>query len=202
MSLGFSITLFIIGLNVIISMIAFFIAPQIISAGFLQPYRTVRQNTWYELITSGFLHANFGHLAFNMITLFFFGQVMETTLGVVHFVLLYFTGLLASSIPSLIKYKDNPEYATLGASGAVESVLFAFIFLFPMEKIYLFFIPIGIPAFIFGGLFIAYSIYESKNEGGKINHEAHIAGALWGVIYLLLFVPNTIDHFLTIIGIL
>ncbi len=195
-------TLLIIGVNVVISLTALYAFPQMISTGFLQPYRTVRKQTWYELISSGFLHANLGHLAFNMITLFFFGSVMESTLGPVHFLILYFTGLVISALPSLIKYKDNPEYATLGASGAVEAVLFAFIFLFPMEKIYIFFIPIGIPAFIFGAIFIAYSLYESKREGGKINHEAHIAGALWGIIYLILFVPNTIDHFLTIIGLI
>lgn len=141
------------------------------------------------------------HLLFNMITFLFFGPIIEQTLGLFHFIVLYFTGLIVSSLPSLIKHKDNPSFATLGASGAVESVLFAFILLFPMHKIYLFFIPIGIPAVIFGFIFIGYSIYASKKEG-KINHEAHIAGALWGIVYLLLFVPNTIDHVLTILGLL
>jgi membrane associated rhomboid family serine protease len=202
MSASPNLTFIIILLNVLISMTALYAFPQMISTGFLQPYRTVRKHTWYELITSGFLHANFGHLAFNMITLFFFGTVMESTLGPYHFAALYFSGLIISALPSLIKYKDSPEYATLGASGAVESVLFAFIFLFPMEKIYIFFIPIGIPAFVFGGIFIAYSLYESKKEGGKINHEAHIAGAVWGILYLILFVPNTIDHILTIMGLI
>lgn len=192
------ITFFIIGINVLVFM-AVYQAPKIMELGMLMPYRTVRNNTWYELITSGFLHGGLTHLLFNMITLLFFGPVIEQTIGQEHFVILYVTGLLASSIPSLIKHRDNPEYATIGASGAVESVLFAFIIIYPFESIYLFLIPIGIPAILFGFIFIGYSIWASKKEG-KINHEAHIAGAAWGIIYMFAFVPNTIDHFLTMIG--
>ena len=192
------ITYTLIAINVVISFAAFSV-PRIMEIGLFMPYRTIRHNTWYELITSGFLHGSFSHLLFNMFTLFFFGPVMEQTIGQVHFLILYFTGLIASSVPSLIKHKDNPDYATIGASGAVESVLFAFIVIYPFENLYLMFIPIGIPAIIFGGLFIWYSIWASKKEG-KINHEAHIAGAAWGIVYMFGFVPNTIDHFLTMIG--
>lgn len=193
-----SATLIIIGITVAISIAAFNI-PKMMEIGMFMPYRAIRKNTWYELITSGFLHGGFTHLAFNMITLLFFGPVLERSIGEVHFLILYFTGLLASSIPSLIRHKDNPSYATIGASGAVEAVLFAFIVIFPFEKIYLFLIPIGIPAIVFGAIFVAYSIWASKKEG-KINHEAHVGGAAWGLIYMFAFVPNTIDHFLTIFG--
>lgn len=168
----------------------------------MKPSRVVRENTWYELLTSGFLHANMGHLFVNMFTLFFFGKVMEQVVGPEYFTGLYLTGLIVAGIPSVIKFKNDENYATLGASGAVGAVLFAFIFLFPMESIYLFLIPVPIPAFIFGVLYLIYSMYESKQARGKINHEAHIAGALWGIIYLVIFVPNTIDHFLTVIGLL
>lgn len=194
------ITYTLIAINAIISFAAFNI-PKIMEIGLFMPYRTIRNNTWYELITSGFLHGGMTHLLFNMITLFFFGPIMEQTIGQGHFIALYFTGLLASSIPSLIKHKDNPDYATIGASGAVESVLFAFIIIYPFEKLYLLFVPIGIPSVVFGFLFIGYSIWANKKEG-KINHEAHIAGAAWGIIYMIAFVPNTIDHFLTMIGVL
>ncbi|MBO6794673.1 MAG: rhomboid family intramembrane serine protease [Balneolaceae bacterium] len=193
-----SATLSLIAINVAVS-VAAFNSQKVMEIGMFMPYRAVRQKTWYELITSGFLHGGITHLAFNMITLFFFGPILEQAIGEVHFLILYFTGLLASSVPSLIKHKDNPQYATIGASGAVEAVLFAFIVIFPFEKIYLFFIPIGIPAIIFGALFVAYSIWASKKEG-KINHEAHIGGAVWGLIYMFAFVPNTIDHFLTVFG--
>jgi membrane associated rhomboid family serine protease len=193
-----SATLLLIGINIVVSLAAFN-APRIMETGMFMPYRAIRKNTWYELITSGFLHGGYTHLAFNMITLFFFGPVLERSIGEVHFLTLYFTGLLASSIPSLIRHKDNPSYATIGASGAVEAVLFAFIVIFPFEKIYLFLIPIGIPAILFGAIFVAYSIWAAKKEG-KINHEAHIGGAAWGLIYMFAFVPNTIDHFLTVFG--
>ena len=192
------ISLTLIAINVLVFFASSTI-PKVMEIGLFMPYRTVRSNTWYELITSGFLHGGFAHLAFNMITLFFFGPILEQAIGEVHFIILYFTGLIASSVPSLIKHKDNPSFATIGASGAVESVLFAFIIIYPFEKLYLMFIPIGIPAIIFGFLFIWYSIWASKKEG-KINHEAHIAGAAWGLIYMFGLVPNTIDHFLTAIG--
>lgn len=193
-------TFYIVVANVIVSLGALYLYPKLIETGYLKPYRTVRENTWYELLTSGFLHANLGHLFVNMFTLYFFGPVMERVLGGGYFSGLYLTGLVVAGIPSVIKFKDDPNYATLGASGAVGSVLFAFIFLFPMEKIYLMLIPIPIPAFVFAILYLLYSMYASKQERGKINHEAHLAGALWGIFYLVIFVPNTIDHFLTVFG--
>lgn len=197
-----SITFVLIVINAVVSLIALYGAPQLVERGYLKPYRVVRQHTWYELFTSGFLHANFGHLFVNMFTLYFFGQIMEQILGPVYFLGLYLSALIVSGLPSLIKFRNDPNYATLGASGAVGGVLFAYIFLFPLESIYIFFIPIPIPAFIFGGLYLVYSMYESKQARGKINHEAHMAGAIWGIIYLVAFVPNTIDHFLTVFGLI
>lgn len=197
-----SITFYLIVINAVVSLAGLYINPRIIELGYLKPTRVVRENTWYELLTSGFLHANLGHLFVNMFTLYFFGSVMERVLGPEYFLGLYLTGLIVSGIPSIIKFKDNENYATLGASGAVGAVLFAFIFLFPLENIYLMFIPIPIPAFVFAILYLLYSMYESKQARGKINHEAHLAGAVWGMVYLVIFVPNTIDHVLTIFGLL
>lgn len=199
---NYPVTFYLVAANVLISLAALYLYPPLIEAGYLKPYRTVRKKTWYELLTSGFLHANVGHLFVNMFTLYFFGPVMEIELGGSYFLGLYLTGLIAAGIPSVIKFKDDPNYATLGASGAVGSVLFAFIFLYPMDKIYLMLIPVPIPAFVFAILYLIYSIYASKQQRGKINHEAHIAGALWGIVYLVLFVPNMIDHFLTVFGLI
>jgi membrane associated rhomboid family serine protease len=199
---SYPITFYLVIANVIISLAALYLYPKFIEIGYLKPYRTVRENSWYELLTSGFLHANLGHLFVNMFTLYFFGPIMERILGGGYFLGLYLTGLIVAGIPSVIKFKDDPNYATLGASGAVGSVLFAFIFLFPMEKIYLMLIPVPIPAFVFAILYLIYSMYASKQERGKINHEAHLAGALWGIFYLLIFVPNTLDHFLTVFGLM
>jgi len=195
-----SITFMLIAINTVASLVALFGVPQLLEKGYLKPYRVVREHTWYELFTSGFLHANIGHLVVNMLTFYFFGRIMEHFLGPIYFLGLYISALIIAGIPSVIKFRDDPNYATLGASGAVGGVLFAFILLFPFEPIYLFFIPIPIPAFIIGILYLVYSMYESKQARGKINHEAHIAGAVWGILYMIIFVPNTIDHFLTVLG--
>ncbi|MAO65122.1 MAG: rhomboid family intramembrane serine protease [Balneola sp.] len=195
------VTLSLIIANVVVSLAALYAVPQLFDKFMLMPHRVVRENTWHELVSSGFVHAGMGHLFLNMFVLFFFGPVLEQSIGPLHLLLLYFSGLIISSLPSVYQHKDNPEFATVGASGAVEAVLFGFILLFPLQPIYIMFIPIGIPSIIFGGLFLAYSVYASK-KGGRINHEAHIAGAVWGFLYLILFVPNTIDHFLTVFGLL
>lgn len=195
-----SITLLLIILNIGISLIALYWNEKVFDLGMLRPYRMFRKQTWYEVITSGFLHAGISHLLVNMFVLYFFGTVMEQVLGPTHFIALYFSALVFSSLPSLIMHKDNPEYATIGASGAVEAVLFSYIFVFPTEKLILILLPIPIPAWIFGLLFLAYSIYEGRRGKGNVNHGAHIAGAAWGILYLIFFVPNSVDHILTIFG--
>lgn len=200
--MALSVTIILIGITSIISLIALYGYEKIYNIGMLQPYRAVRSNTWYEVISSGFLHGSLAHLLVNMFVLYFFGSVMEQVLGVQHFLTLYFSGLAASSIPSFIFHRNNPNYATIGASGAVEAVLFSYIFVFPTEKLILLLLPIPIPAWLFGIAFLAYSIYEGKKGSMKINHEAHIAGAIWGILYLLFFVPNSIDHILTVFGLL
>lgn len=196
----FSITLIVI--TSAISLAALYVDQRILDGGMLRPYRAIRENRWYEIITSGFLHGSMAHLLVNMFVLFFFGIVLEQTLGPAQYLALYLSGLVVSAIPSLLRHGDNPNYATLGASGGVQSVLFGFIFLFPTESIIIILIPIPIPAWIFGLAFLAYSIYESKRGAGNINHEAHIAGAVWGILYLLIFVPNGLDHILTIMGLI
>ncbi|MBO6585300.1 MAG: rhomboid family intramembrane serine protease [Gracilimonas sp.] len=196
-----SVTLILIAANVVVSLVALYALPQVFEKGMMMPYRVIRENTWYELISSGFIHAGLGHLFLNMFVLFFFGLVLERSIGREHFIALYLSALVISSLPSLFQHKDNPEFATVGASGAVESVLFGFILLFPLDPIYIMFIPFGIPAIIFGALFLVYSVFASKREG-RVNHEAHIAGAVWGFLYLIIFVPNTVDHFLSVFGLL
>jgi membrane associated rhomboid family serine protease len=200
--MALSVTVILICITSIISLIALYGYKKIYNIGMLRPYRSVRSNTWYEVISSGFLHGSLAHLLVNMFVLYFFGSVMEQVLGVQHFLALYFSGLAASSIPSFIFHRNNPKYATIGASGAVEAVLFSYIFVFPTEKLILLLLPIPVPAWLFGIAFLAYSIYEGKKGSMKINHEAHIAGAIWGILYLLIFVPNSVDHILTVFGLL
>jgi membrane associated rhomboid family serine protease len=195
-----TVTIAIIILTTVVSLASLYVYPELLDRGMFRPYRMVRYRTWYELLTSGFLHANLAHLFVNMFVLFFFGIELERMIGPSDFLILYLSGIIISSIPTLYKFKNDPGYATVGASGAVGSVLFAFIFLFPTEKLILILLPIPIPAWLFAMLYLTYSIFESKRRRGKINHEAHIAGALWGVIYMTLFVPGGIDHILTILG--
>lgn len=195
-----SLTFYLILLNTGASLAALYLYPSMLKAGYLKPYRVVREHTWYELLTSGFLHVNLGHLFVNMFTLYFFGTVMEQTLGPDYFGGLYLSGLVISGIPSLVKYRNNPDYATLGASGAIGAVLFAFIFLYPMEDLVMLFLPIPIPAFVFAILYLFYSMYESKKARGKVNHEAHLSGALWGIIYLIIVVPRAMERFLSVTG--
>ncbi len=194
-----SVTLILIIANAVVSLTALFLFPVIFEKGMMKPYRVMREHTWYELISSGFVHASIGHLVLNMFVLYFFGTALEQTIGREYFIAIYLSGLVVSSLPSLFQHRDNPEFATVGASGAVESVLFAFIFLYPLHPIYIMFIPFGVPAIIFGALFLIYSVYASK-KGGRVNHEAHIAGAVWGFLFLILFLPQSLQHFFRAFG--
>ncbi|MEX0929285.1 MAG: rhomboid family intramembrane serine protease [Balneolales bacterium] len=174
--------------------------PQWQYEGMLRPYFTIREGKWFQLLTSGFLHADGNHLLFNMITFFFFAPTMEQVLGPALFVTLYLTGIIVSGLPTLFRHQDNPNYASLGASGGVEAILFSYILLFPLNKLYLFFIPIGIPAIVFGLLFMGYSYYEAKKQRDNVNHEAHIAGAVYGILFALITVPHATARILDIIG--
>ncbi len=190
------IALSLLAATVVITMIAWFVIPSWQYKGMLRPYEAWRQGKWYQLVTSGFLHADGGHLLLNMFVFFFFGPVLNQTIGDGLFLGLYMTALIASSLPTLVQERNNPRYASLGASGAVEAVLFGYIVMYPLNKIYIIFIPIGIPAIIFGGLFLVYSYYEAQKKRDNVNHMAHIAGAVYGVIYVLLLVPDSFSRFL------
>lgn len=167
----------------------------------LHPHSFVRGKRVHTILTSGLIHADFGHLLFNMLTFFFFAFSLERILdmtggnGHVQFAVLYLGGLILSDIPTIIKHRNNPGYASLGASGAISAVLFSFILFDPTTKLYLFFIPIGIPAYIFGGLYLAYCVYASRNQYDRVNHDAHFYGALTGIVFTILMKPGIISHF-------
>ena len=193
-----SLTLLLIAITTGFSLIAFRYREAIWNKWMLRPHRVLRQHTYYELLTSGFVHGSNWHLLTNMVVLLFFGVTVEQTIGAVHFLGLYTTGLIVSALPSMIRYGHQPTYATLGASGAVEAVLFTFIFFFPSDKLILFIFPVGIPAWVFGVGFLIYSWISAIRKGGLINHEAHLAGALWGWVYPLVFIPRSWDHLWTL----
>lgn len=160
----------------------------------LHPFSVVQQGQWYRMFSYGLVHANWGHLIVNMFTLYFFGRSTEMsyvyiwgTKGHLLYALLYVSALAVSCIQDVRKQSDEYSYSAVGASGAVSAVLFASILLWPTEKIFIFFIPIGIPAFIFGVLFLVYSAYMAKKGEDNIGHTTHFLGAIYGFLFALLF---------------
>ena len=164
---------------------------------------SVRDGEWYRLFTYGVLHADFTHLLFNMFTLYLFGSYIENMFklqlgfrqGSIAFILLYVGGLFFSILPTYFKEKNNYYYKGLGASGAVSAMVFAYILINPMNFMGILFIPIMLPAFLFGFIFVFISMYLDKKEVGGINHSAHIIGGLFGVIFtaVLFFVMSDVN---------
>ena len=175
---------------------------QIIENLIFWPYKIWRNNEWHRLISCSFIHADWGHLAFNMLALYSFGAYIETSFeyifegkGHTLFILMYFGAVACADILNLFKQKDNTQYKSLGASGGVAAVVFSYILLNPMGKIYFFFIPIGIPAFIFGPLYLVYCVYMAKRGTDNIGHLAHFTGSVFGFVFPLLFEPRLLQLF-------
>ena len=133
---------------------------------------------------SGFIHADVGHLLFNMFTFYFFAFPMERTVGTLPFLVLYFAGLIVSHACTFVKHRNHPNYASLGASGAISAVLFAYIVYFPTTTLIIFPLPIPIPAALFAVGYVAYSWWASEHSRGRINHDAHLCGALSGIAFV------------------
>lgn len=156
----------------------------------------------FRMFSSGFLHVNTQHLLFNMLTLYFFADVVINGLGNLGFVTVYLGSLLLGSLFSLFFHKNEYHYSAVGASGAVTGVLYAAIILHPNMGIMFFFIPIPIPAYIFGIGYLLYSIYGMKNKIGNIGHDAHFGGAVGGYVITLLFAPTLLQTNLLMVGLL
>jgi membrane associated rhomboid family serine protease len=199
-----SITNILIAINVIL----FFITESnklFLAKTIMWPYYVKRNNELYRFVTSGFLHANFMHLFFNMFTLYFFGNNIEMIFKMnemgngTTFLILYFGAIIVSDVPSYFKNKDVFEYRSLGASGAVSAVVFATILFSPWSSIYLY-AYIKISATVYAVLFIAYCIYMGKKAEDNINHDAHLWGAIFGLSFTLLIVyvmrPDLIGYIL------
>lgn len=196
-----SFTLIIIALTCAASFVAFN-NPKMIDAMILWPPAVSRKGEWWRLLSYGFIHADFMHLLFNMLTFFFFGPQIEgllsERLGVWGFPVFYLVGLVVSILPTYLRNQNNAQYRSLGASGAVSAVLFAYILLQPWAIIGVFFIPM--PAIVFAVLYTAYSIWMDKRGGDNVNHSAHLWGAAYGVIAVLLIEPAVFGHFLGELG--
>jgi membrane associated rhomboid family serine protease len=181
------VTIIIIGANVLISYKGFS------DYGFFEKYKFnvggVRRGEQFRMFSSGFLHADTQHLLFNMFTLYFFADVVIRLLSPIQFLLVYFGSLLLGSLLSLYFHKNEYHYSAVGASGAVSGVLYSAILLQPGMDLLFFFIPIPIPAYIFGIGYLLYSIYGMKNRIGNIGHDAHFGGAVGGYLITLLLSP-------------
>ncbi|XLS30978.1 rhomboid family intramembrane serine protease [Flavobacteriaceae bacterium M23B6Z8] len=153
---------------------------------------SIRRGEQIRMFTSGFLHVDITHLLFNMLTLYFFANVVIVNFGQPKFIVIYLVSLLAGSLLALFFHKDEYHYSAVGASGAVTGILYAAILLRPDMKLFLFFVPIPIPAYIFGIGYLLYSIYGMKSRIGNIGHTAHFGGAIGGYLTTLLFRPTLV----------
>jgi membrane associated rhomboid family serine protease len=192
---SFTITLVIVIITVLVS-IRGFSQQQVIDDLIFYPPAVASRNQFYRFISHGFIHADFIHLAFNMFAFYSFGQAVEQIFGLqclfggwgkFIFLLLYFSSLVMASLPDYFKYKDSYHFRSLGASGAVSAVVFASIVLLPQIPIRIFFIPVDIPGYIFGLIYLLMSAYLDKKGGGNINHGAHFWGAAYGVAFTIVF---------------
>lgn len=199
------VTILLLLVNVLVSGYALFFDHSLVDRLAFKPRRILEHREYQRLITAGFVHAGVAHLAFNMLTLFFFGPELERLLGPGKFLLLYFGAELAAHGLTLLLHKDNAGYAAVGASGAVSGVVFGYCLFYPFAKLYIFFLPIPIPAIVFAVAYVALSVFAMRKEqeggmGGGIAHEAHIGGALGGLLLTVLLEPMAIQIFLGQIG--
>jgi membrane associated rhomboid family serine protease len=196
-----SITLIIIVSTVIVSVIGFK-NQQVIDNLIFNPVAVSEKNQYYRFITCGFIHADVAHLAFNMISFYFFSQAIVEPKFIEFFgdygrtflLIMYVAALIVSIIPTYFKHRANDNYRSLGASGAVSAVVFAGLMISPLSQIGFFIIPPVIPGFIFGPLYLICSAYLEKRGGDNINHSAHIWGALFGVVFIIVAAKLYSNH--------
>jgi membrane associated rhomboid family serine protease len=186
----------IFAITIAYSLVAFY-NDTIYEKSILHPYSVYQGKSLYTLITSGFIHADLMHLFFNMFTFFFFAFTLESPLFLGHwqFALLYFLSMVLADLPSVVKHKDNYNYRSLGASGAISAVIFSYILFNPLDSMYLMFLPIPIPAIVFGILYLIYCSYASKKQWGNINHDAHFFGAVAGLMITIILKPHVLSDF-------
>jgi membrane associated rhomboid family serine protease len=186
-----SITLVIVIVTALVS-IGGFSNQKIIDDLIFYPPAVSQRNQWYRFFSCGLIHADWGHLIFNMLSLYLFGRFVEVQFvdifvdkGKIFYILMYVLALAVSILPTYFKNKDNYNYKSLGASGAVSAVIFAGLLIAPYLEVYIFFIPIPIPGFIFAPLYLVISIIMEKRGRDNVNHSAHIWGALFGLAFVI-----------------
>ncbi|MBL7111507.1 MAG: rhomboid family intramembrane serine protease [Bacteroidales bacterium] len=198
-------TIFIIIITVAVSVLAFY-QDGIMSRLLFNPYQVFHRKEIHRMITHGFLHADWVHLAINMIVLYSFGRNVEAWMGqlkveglinnpLIVYGILYFGGIIISSLITLFRHRNNIHYNSVGASGAVSAVIFTSIFFSPLDRIY-FFGVVPIPGILFGVIYLIYCSYMSRKSTDNINHDAHFAGAVFGFVFPAFIDFRLIEHFL------
>ena len=200
---GAPVTFTLLLINVMVSLYALFSDPSVIQRFAFSPFLIKTRKEYVRAITGGFLHGGIGHLAFNMLALFSFGvQLEKFVFGPVGFFILYFGSELAAHALSYYRHHKDPSYSAIGASGAVSGVVFAYCMFDPFAMLLVFFVPM--PAIVFAVLYVVGSVYMMKNqpEGmlGRIGHDAHLGGAIGGVILTILLKPQSVQIFTSQIG--
>ena len=190
-------TYIIIFATVIVSWLAFE-RPPLLHRLILWPPAIDRKKQFDRLLTHGFIHADWQHLLFNMITLFFFGrfaeQVITELIGPIGFIAFYLSAIVIAILPTYLRHRHDAHYRSLGASGAVSAVLFAFILINPWSLIFIFFLPV--PAILYGVFYVGYSFWMDRKGTDNTNHSAHLSGAIYGVLFMLLMEPRIAGVFL------
>lgn len=198
-------TIFIIITTSIISILAFY-NDDIMRRSQLNPYEVYHKKQWHQIITHGFVHADWVHLFVNMFVLYSFGKAVENIFrqlanndiiqsATISYLLLYFIAMILATIPSILKNKNNHWYNSVGASGAVSAIIFTSIFFQPLHKLYFFGI-LPIPGIVFGIIYLAYTHYMSRKNNDNINHDAHFVGAIFGFVFPLILDPKLINIFI------
>ena len=181
-----------------ISLYTLYMNNSLLTKMMFHPYSFFHDNRIFTVVTSGFVHADIMHLMFNMMTFYFFAFQLEANgiIGTDGFLLVYFGSMIFSDLPTAMKHRNDRGYFSLGASGAISGIVFSSILFNPSARMSMLFLPIPIPATIFGVLYLAYCYYASKHSNDLINHEAHFWGALTGVIITIIISPGVISDFL------
>ena len=201
------ITLILILVTCLVSILCF-TRKMNINRGLFNAYAVWHQRQWYRMLSYGLVHGGWGHLFFNMLTLYFFGTVVEQYFsaafgalgGTALYIILYVSAIAVSSIWDLVKHRNDVSYNAVGASGAVSAILFASILFEPKMGIYIYLIPIPVPGYVFAPLYLLYCWFMAKRNMDNIGHTAHFWGAVYGLLFPLLCKPSIFLHFLSQLG--